>query len=119
MIPQLLIDNTNDTSEIQKFAKELHKATYMSEKLRTGQNIWIRADMVRRPLEAPYTGPFKVLQHISKYYLIKLNEVTHTRVFVDRLKPYVEVSNTYAKQIDNTSTKEKTNPIYRNSRKQN
>lgn len=66
MIPQSLIDNTNDTIEIQKFAKELDKAiskiypsnelhmhnsyqkTYMSEKLKTGQNIWIRVDMVRR-----------------------------------------------------------------------
>lgn len=79
----------------------------MPEKLRTYWKIQIRVDRLHRHLEAPYTAPFEVLQCTSEYYLIKFNEDTHSKLSVDSLKPYVEVSNNHSKQTNDATTKEK------------
>ena len=52
--------------------------------------MWMRIDRVRRPLEAPYAGPYKVLQRASNYFLLEISDNVHTNVSIDRLKPYVE-----------------------------
>ena len=44
-------------------------------------------DMVKRPLEAPYAGPFKVLQRYEKYFTIELNNGQRQNLLIDRLKP--------------------------------
>lgn len=36
--------------------------TFIPKDLDTCDEVWLRVDRVRRPLEAPYTGPFKVLE---------------------------------------------------------
>ena len=33
-------------------------------KLQVGDFVWVRIDRVRRPLEAPYQGPYKILELI-------------------------------------------------------
>ena len=64
------------------------------KKLQTCDKVWIRVDRVRRPLEAPYSGPYTVLQRTPKYFQVKMNNDMNTQVSVDRLKPYIEVQKT-------------------------
>ena len=41
--------------------------------LRYSTQVFIRIDSIRRPLEAAYEGPFKVLQLEPRYYIIDKN----------------------------------------------
>ena len=47
----------------------------------------MRVDRVRRPLEAPYSGPFLVVKRGEKYFVIKDNMGKEQAISVDRLKP--------------------------------
>lgn len=49
-------------------------------------HVWVRVDRVRRPLEAPYCGPFPVLQRFPKTFLIEVNGKSDA-VSIERLKP--------------------------------
>ena len=65
---------------------------YMPKGLMSCEKVWLRVDRVRKSLEAPYTGPYKVLKRSPKQFLIEMNKDWHTQVSVDRLKPYMEPS---------------------------
>ena len=123
LLPQLLIDSTSEEAITQIFTKDLHKTmsqfdvrgftkritqstkSYVPEKLQTCDKVWIRVDRARRPLEAPYLGPYTVLQRTPKYFLVKMTNDMDTQVSVDRLKPYIEVQ----KQIVEKQVEEKMN----------
>ena len=62
----------------------------MPDQLQTCDKVWIRIDRVRKPLEAPYSGSYMVLERTPKYFLIETNSNMHTQVSIDRLKPYIE-----------------------------
>ena len=70
--------------------------------------MWIRIDRVRRPLEAPYQGPYKVLQrHEAAYLLLVKGKVV--MISLDRLKParlpeHYEDKDETTKKIDNKDT---------------
>jgi len=49
----------------------------------------LRTDAVKRPLERPYKGPYKVLRRGHKTFVIQYGDKEET-VSVDRLKPVVE-----------------------------
>lgn len=53
--------------------------------LRDASYVWLRTDRVRKPLEAPYSGPFKLLDLNRKTATILVNGQKQT-VSVDRLK---------------------------------
>nr|VZH94453.1 unnamed protein product [Spirometra erinaceieuropaei] len=54
--------------------------------------VWVRHDAVRRPLQPPYDGPYKVLRRSDKDVLIERNGKTDT-VSIDRVKPaYIDDS---------------------------
>lgn len=59
---------------------------YIPRRLEDCTNVFLRQDHVRKPLQPPYAGPFKVSKRSAKYYTIciagKLVNVT-----IDRLKP--------------------------------
>ena len=57
----------------------------VSPHLSTCSHVFVRVDQVRRPLQAPYLGPFKVLKRNDKYFIIERNGKPET-VTVDRLK---------------------------------
>ena len=48
--------------------------------------VWLRVDRVRRPLEAPYTGPYRLIRSDSKTATIIVNDKQQV-VSVNRLKP--------------------------------
>ena len=59
---------------------------YIPADLMTANKVFLRHDAVRKPLQAPYDGPYDVLKRSAKYFLINVNGRS-TTVSVDRLKP--------------------------------
>lgn len=59
---------------------------YIPRQLNSSSHVFLRQDFVRRPLEPPYAGPYRVLERHPKYYKLDVcgKEMT---VSVDRLKP--------------------------------
>lgn len=58
------------------------------QSLESADEVWVRIDRVRRPLEAPYSGPFRVIERQPRYFTIATPRGTET-VSVHRLKPVV------------------------------
>ena len=48
--------------------------------------MFVRRDASHRPLQTPYTGPYRVLLRQDKYYIIQCGEREES-ISVDRLKP--------------------------------
>ena len=60
--------------------------TYVNKDLSTCTHVFVRTDAVRKPLQPPYEGPFKVLKRDAKYFTLELKGRTD-RISLDRLKP--------------------------------
>lgn len=62
------------------------RKVFLSPELSRCTHVFIRTDAVKRPLQNPYEGPFKVLKHGDKYFtvLVKGREDT---ISLDRIKP--------------------------------
>ena len=102
--PQPLISKSSDSSSheiINTFAKEMNSLdfssfstgtkhsssiSYIPNDLQKCSKVWLRTDRVRKSLEAPYTGPYEVLERTNKYFILKLPQ-GNTSVSIDRLKP--------------------------------
>lgn len=93
---------TNEyTKDLAKHFKELpmHEdvstrniQTYQSKDLNNCSRVWIRIDRIKAPLEAPYIGPFKVLQRSPKVFTIEKADGSHDTISIDRLKPFYDDS---------------------------
>ena len=59
--------------------KHLHKD------LETCTHVFVRIDAVKRPLQPPYSGPYKVLKRRAKYFILDVNGKQET-ISLDRLK---------------------------------
>ena len=72
--------------------------TYMPRDLASCTHVFLRRDSVKAPLQAPYDGPFRVLQRADKFYTIEVNGRKNT-VSLDRLKPaHLEVDSHQMRQ---------------------
>ncbi|VDP65438.1 unnamed protein product [Schistosoma curassoni] len=58
---------------------------FVQPNLRYSTHVFVRRDPHRRPFKSAYEGPFKVLQHEAKYYLIDKNG-TKDSISIDCLK---------------------------------
>jgi len=58
---------------------------YVSPALSTCTHVFIRCDATRKPLQQPYSGPYKVLKREDKYFVVDING-RHDTVSMDRLK---------------------------------
>ena len=56
--------------------------------LQSSNEVWLRTDRIRAPLEAPYTGPYKVLRKGPRTFVIDTPTGPQT-VSVQRLKPAI------------------------------
>ncbi|MEL6607086.1 MAG: DDE-type integrase/transposase/recombinase [Bacteroidota bacterium] len=95
LVPHVIPPDFNLT----QLAVELHKLpfaytptrerkikTHMPEKLKTCSHAWLRVDRIRKPLEAPYQGPFEVVKRSDDTMTLKIRGKNET-VSIDRVKP--------------------------------
>ena len=61
------------------------RSSHVSKALATTTHVFIRRDAVRKPLQPPYDGPYKVLKRTDKHFTVDINGQKDT-VSVDRLK---------------------------------
>ena len=60
--------------------------TYVSKELSTCTHVFVHNDAVRKPLQPPYEGPFRVIDRATKYFTLDLNG-QKDKVSLDQLKP--------------------------------
>ena len=53
--------------------------------LLTCTHVFVRVDSVKKPLQPPYTGPYRVIKKKDKYFILDINS-KHETISVDRLK---------------------------------
>ena len=64
--------------------------TFIHTDLHKCDNVFVRRDMVKKPLTPPYDGPFAVIKRFDKTFIINRNG-KKDRISIDRLKPaYVD-----------------------------
>ena len=61
--------------------------SFIPEDLKVCSHVWIRVDRIRKPLEAPYMGPFKVIKRSDKFFVIETVKGNQQSISIDRLKP--------------------------------
>lgn len=89
--------NLDPTSYVDRLKKTVHdlqppkdrpqqQTPHVPTDLQTCTKVFIRRDDVRKPLQPPYDGPFKVFSCSSKHFEVDLGTWTDS-VSIDRLKP--------------------------------
>ena len=61
------------------------RRTYVSDALTDCSHVFVRVDKVRRPLDQPYNGPYRVIQRSTKHYTIDCDGRPNV-ISLDRLK---------------------------------
>ncbi|XP_063873208.1 uncharacterized protein LOC135107372 [Scylla paramamosain] len=73
---------------------ECHSSSkpYVPNVLFSCSKVWVRIDRVRKSLEAPYSGPYEVIQRDPKYFILRLPQ-GDTSVSIECLKPaYIPIT---------------------------
>ena len=78
--------STMQTIRATPTRKDPRPAGHVDKALTSSSHVFIRHDAVRKPLQQPYNGPYKVLSRSAKYYTVDIQGRTDT-VSIDRLKP--------------------------------
>ncbi|CAI6363078.1 unnamed protein product [Macrosiphum euphorbiae] len=59
---------------------------FVSVDLKSSSHVFIRHDAVKKALQMPYDGPFKVIERSEKFFKVDVNG-NEKNISVDRLKP--------------------------------
>ncbi|GFW50562.1 retrovirus-related Pol polyprotein from transposon 17.6 [Trichonephila clavipes] len=88
-------DVVNFVSKLKSHMQSLHpkppkhhgkRPVFIHPGLLEATHVFLRRDMLRRPLQQPYAGPFKVLQRKDKVFFLDING-KRVSVSIDRCKP--------------------------------
>jgi cleavage and polyadenylation specificity factor subunit 1 len=60
--------------------------TFIHKDLFTVPFVFVRVDLVKKPLQKPYEGPFKVIKREKKHFILEIKG-TKKCISIDRLKP--------------------------------
>jgi cleavage and polyadenylation specificity factor subunit 1 len=97
-MPQVESDNTDLNTYVTRLKSMMQTVraapprhppslrTHVHDDLSTASYVFVRHDAVRKPLQQPYDGPYKVLRRSEKYFTLECNGKQNT-VSLDRLKP--------------------------------
>lgn len=94
--------NSNETPDITSFVQDLRqrmqaahsqqtahhqkKKVFLFKDLFSCSHVFVRIDSTKKPLQAPYDGPFKVLERSDKVFKILIKDRSVT-ISIERLKP--------------------------------
>lgn len=68
------------------------QSIFIHPDLSSAEYVFLRVDRVKRPLEPPYQGPFKVIKRAAKWFRIEVNGKMED-VSIDRIKPaYIQAN---------------------------
>ena len=67
-------------------ARQVHRPSHVSDILSKCTHVFVRRDAVKKPLQQPYDGPFRVLTRTDKHFTVDCNG-RHSVISIDRLKP--------------------------------
>ncbi|XP_075157765.1 uncharacterized protein LOC142231032 [Haematobia irritans] len=87
--------------------------TFVPKDIRTCSHVSVRIDAVRKPLQRPYEGPFKVVSRTNKIFKIIQNGKEKV-ISIDRLKPAFILNESKLTQdsMDNSQSQdENTQPL--------
>ncbi|GFT83859.1 integrase catalytic domain-containing protein [Trichonephila clavipes] len=88
-------DVVNFVSKLKSHMQSLHpkppkhhgkRPVFIHPGLLEATHVFLRRDMLRRPLQQPYDGPFEVLQRKDKVFFLDING-KRVSVSIDRCKP--------------------------------
>jgi hypothetical protein len=71
-------------------APDLHstgRKTFIPPELSSCTHVYVRVDRIRKTLEAPYTGPFLVLERCDRNFKLQMTNTRTDLVSIERLKP--------------------------------
>lgn len=77
-----------------------NKKSYVDEQLKTCEYVFVRCDAVKKPLQSPYNGPYKVISRTDKFFKLLINGKEKV-VSIDRLKPFLQFKNSSIEEISN------------------
>ena len=60
-------------------------SSHIPSELSSCSHVFVRCDAVRKPLQTPYNGPYKVIRRSPKYYILEVRGKRES-VTIDRLK---------------------------------
>ena len=104
-----MVDPTTLLARLKTAMRELRAApvreqpqrsTYVNRDLTSCTHVFVRNDTVRKPLQQPYDGPFRVLDRADKYFTLDLNG-QNDKVSLDHLKPAYLEPNTESSTVAN------------------
>ena len=98
---QEMMRDINTQIETADKRKLRNSNAHVPEELQSCEYVWLRIDRVRKSLEAPYSGPHKVLKRDQKFFTIETANGKQSNVSIDRLKP--------ARMPENPTTGRQTN----------
>ena len=88
--PSFVVDLRQKMQQVRPVPPVWHgeesRRSFVHTDLPTATHVFVRVDAHKSPLQAPYKGPFKVLERHSKYFKLDLGNREDT-VSIDRLKP--------------------------------
>ena len=97
------LDPSSYVDKLRRLMRELQptptraqqqRSSYLQNDLTSCTHVFVRDDTVRAPLQAPYKGPFLVIERRDKYFVLDVKGKRDT-VSVDRLKvAYTDTSDT-------------------------
>ena len=69
--------------------KQSPSYTHVSSNLKCCTHVFVRHNAVKKPLQRPYDGPYKVQKHSEKHYTVDVNGRDEV-ISIDRLKPALQ-----------------------------
>ncbi|MDA8002237.1 MAG: reverse transcriptase domain-containing protein, partial [Alphaproteobacteria bacterium] len=81
---------------------------HVPDSLFTGTHVFVRHDAIRKPLQPPYDGPYRVLDRSDKHFTLDVHGQQRT-ISLDRLKPAHMATTATVDQVP-TSTAATTSP---------